>query len=316
MKKIIILTSLILTLNLTFSQVPTDGLVGYWSFDGHFDDLSGNENHGTDIGCIFTQDRFNRPNSCVGFDGVNGVITVPHDSSIDFDAFSDDYTISFWFWSINPFFLASNGRFVEKWNNILNTPYTHLFAIFKDSICGRQYDTNTLNSAKILGVFTGEWFNLSLINDVTKDSVYIYLNGILTGNVPNSTLLPTNNISDMTFGNNSLHNRPFSGCMDEIRIYNRVLSEDELLEIVNEIPVSVNDIYPDNIFKVYPNPSSNIFSIQGENITKIEVINELGQIILQTNKTLKIDLSGHPKGVYFIKILTDKQAIIKKLIKH
>ena len=40
------------------SYVPTNGLVGWWPFNGNANDESGNGNHGTVNGAALTSDRF------------------------------------------------------------------------------------------------------------------------------------------------------------------------------------------------------------------------------------------------------------------
>ena len=84
MKKVLILCSLISIIPITiFSQIPTDGLVGYWSFSGNADDESGNNHHGTVNGATLTQDRFGNPNSAYSFDGVNDYIAIAPSSLVD-----------------------------------------------------------------------------------------------------------------------------------------------------------------------------------------------------------------------------------------
>ena len=39
------------------SYVPTNGLVGWWGFNGNANDESGNGNHGTVFGASLTADR-------------------------------------------------------------------------------------------------------------------------------------------------------------------------------------------------------------------------------------------------------------------
>ena len=67
----------IFTLNV-FSQVPnyvpTNGLVGYWPFNGNANDESGNGNNGTVNGATLTTDRFGNANSAYSFDGVDDYI--------------------------------------------------------------------------------------------------------------------------------------------------------------------------------------------------------------------------------------------------
>ena len=61
-----------------FSQVPnyvpTNGLVGYWPFNGNANDESGNGNNGTVNGATLTTDRFGSANSAYSFDGINDYI--------------------------------------------------------------------------------------------------------------------------------------------------------------------------------------------------------------------------------------------------
>ena len=45
------------------SYVPTNGLVGYWPFNGNANDESGNGNNGTVNGATLTTDRFGNSNS-------------------------------------------------------------------------------------------------------------------------------------------------------------------------------------------------------------------------------------------------------------
>ena len=72
------------------SYVPTNGLVGYWPFNGNANDESGNGNNGTVNGAILTSDRNGNSNSAFSFN--NSEITTFISSS----QFNSDYTISIW----------------------------------------------------------------------------------------------------------------------------------------------------------------------------------------------------------------------------
>ena len=56
------------------SYVPTNGLVGWWPFNGNANDESGNGNNGTVNGATLTADRFGNANSAYSFDGVDDYI--------------------------------------------------------------------------------------------------------------------------------------------------------------------------------------------------------------------------------------------------
>lgn len=68
--------------------------------------------------------------------------------------------------------------------------------------------------------------------------------------------------------------------------------------------------------RIYPNPSSGIFHISGLNTTsEVVVTNMHGQTIFTTTMTSgKLDLTGQPSGVYFIRITTGDQTISHKVV--
>ena len=78
--KILLSFFLILMSGMGFSQsvpsyVPTNGLVGWWGFNGNAQDGSGNGNHGTVNGATLTTDRFGNQNGAYDFT-VSNYITV------------------------------------------------------------------------------------------------------------------------------------------------------------------------------------------------------------------------------------------------
>ena len=78
-------------------------------------------------------------------------------------------------------------------------------------------------------------------------------------------------------------------------------------------------------FKVYPNPSNNIFNIELNTISqesiKIKVMNTIGDIIYSNELvnykgeySSKIDLTQQAKGIYLLDIMTNQEIIKVKLI--
>ncbi|OQX76964.1 MAG: hypothetical protein B6D64_08980 [Bacteroidetes bacterium 4484_276] len=74
------------------------------------------------------------------------------------------------------------------------------------------------------------------------------------------------------------------------------------------------------LISVYPNPSSGIFNIQLMNTTDIvgwEIVNIHGSTIIkgfdQVNGII-IDLSSHPKGIYYLKITHEETQVVEKLM--
>jgi hypothetical protein len=53
------------------NYVPTNGLVGWWPFNGNANDLSGNGNNGVVNGATLTTDRFGYANKAYDFNSNN-----------------------------------------------------------------------------------------------------------------------------------------------------------------------------------------------------------------------------------------------------
>jgi serine protease AprX len=77
----------------------------------------------------------------------------------------------------------------------------------------------------------------------------------------------------------------------------------------------------ENEFSVFPNPflsTVNIISKGNTNIERINVINNIGQIIYTINAPTEntLALNDLPDGMYVLQIETDKGLLIKKIIKE
>ena len=74
-------------------NLPTDGLVFNFPFNGNANDESGNGIDGTVYHAVLTEDRYDEPNSAYSFDGSNDFIELPLSSSLDI---TGEISISFW----------------------------------------------------------------------------------------------------------------------------------------------------------------------------------------------------------------------------
>ena len=76
------------------SYVPTNGLMGWYPFNGNANDESGNGNNGTVTGATLTADRFGVANRAYLFGGFNNFINVPNSPSLASP--TNEVTIAFW----------------------------------------------------------------------------------------------------------------------------------------------------------------------------------------------------------------------------
>ncbi len=101
MKNLLLTTIAILGLALISNAqvpnyVPSNGLVGWWPFNGNANDESGNGNNGNPIGgASLTQDRYGNLNKAYSFDGIDDWIEVLDNNEFRFGT-TTSFTCSFW----------------------------------------------------------------------------------------------------------------------------------------------------------------------------------------------------------------------------
>ena len=79
------------------SYVPSNGLVGWWPFNGNANDESGNGNNGTVNGATLTTDRNGLTNSSYSFSSDNQNITI---NGLYQNGISE-YSVSGWFYKLS-----------------------------------------------------------------------------------------------------------------------------------------------------------------------------------------------------------------------
>lgn len=78
--------------------------------------------------------------------------------------------------------------------------------------------------------------------------------------------------------------------------------------------VSLEEVKDFEIY-FYPNPTIGNITFE-KTIEKIEVISQIGKILLTFNNTSAINISDLPKGVYYLRLYTNNQPILQKIIKQ
>ena len=204
------------------SYVPTSGLVGYWPFNGNANDESGNGNNGTVNGATLTEDRFGNGNKAYEF--FNSTIEVPHNQNLGFGS-DASFSVSFWF---------------NKTTN--NSPYHFMgkrvngSPTFNWQLGGTNNETSFGSSPP--GLYVGAIFSSAQLNSVWTLLTGVYDNGnwklfqnglqVLSNNAQAG---PDSNCP-LTFGNSGSYEY-FGGSLDDIGIWNRALTADEVLALYN-----------------------------------------------------------------------------------
>ena len=257
--KILLSFFLILISGVGFSQsvpsyVPTNGLVGWWGFNGNAQDGSGNGNHGTVNGATLTTDRFGNQNSAFNFDGVDDWIQVDDHATLR----PNHITISAWIYvntpTINPIVTKTRignpfGLDGGEQYCIFQSPYNYQntagsFQIKRNGGCQnggvgwyRIFQTN-------LPFSTGQWQHI--VGTYDGDTMKLYNNGLLSGfQVPPSG--PIDNCSNGTFniGRGWVNYDFYNGKMDNLGMWNRALTQQEITNLYNsQLPAQTSLCLP------------------------------------------------------------------------
>jgi uncharacterized protein (TIGR02145 family) len=215
------------------SYVPTNGLVGWWGFNGNAQDGSGNGNHGTVNGATLTTDRFGNQNAAYNFNGVNNWIQVQDHVSLR----PNHITMSAWFNLAN---LNGSYSIIAKTNTqnasgeqyILGVDFLSNwkpnFQIKQGSNCQPGYNWQRL----ILNTSYSQnnWYHIVCTYDGT--TLKIFQNGQI-----NSTNLVLNGVIDncqggtLNFGTFWANCCFFDGKLDDIGIWNRALTPQEITNL-------------------------------------------------------------------------------------
>ena len=82
----------------------------------------------------------------------------------------------------------------------------------------------------------------------------------------------------------------------------------------------IKDNFVDNNISIYPNPTKDNLTIETNSNTeqRIEIINLIGQTIYTSNinKKATINTSAFVKGVYILKLSSDKETVVRKFVKE
>ena len=315
MKKIIILLSVLLS-QIALAQnvpsyVPTNGLVGWWPFSGNAIDSSGNGNNGTVNGAILTSDRFGNANKAYLFNGTDNYISTVN--------INIQNTASFAFW-IEPYLNAAGNNSFNYSASLIDQNQDAIgnsgFAIYYNNTSGNglyaQIGYSGNNNTSIItniNLTLNNWHHIVLTytngtGKFYKDGALIYTQTGLT------TISPTSNV--LLFGkapwasNANLYN----GKLDDIGIWNRALTQQEISALYNYAPASVNNLNCKK-FSVYPNPAQDKLYIKDlPDGMQLKIYNAIGQLMLVSDQK-EINIASLSKGNYFISLFDEQKQLIQ-----
>jgi hypothetical protein len=324
------------------NYVPTNGLVGWWPFNGNANDESGTGNNGTVNGATLTTDRFGNLNKAYFFDGIDDFIEILFHSSLN----SSNGSISAW--------IKSNGILTNNQNLIygqgqgrpticVNSNNNHKARLqWHQQLSGNPSGWAMVTSSS--NVDNSQWQQIVGVYDT--QNLKIFINGVLEATY-SSPLNQWNcsqynyhigafNATSIACGGSLGISQAFNGIIDDIGAWNRALTQQEITDLYNgnicyqTITVTdtllinmgitgFNPVTYNNTIKIFPNPTNDHITIDYGNFIslsgyQLKIINSLSQQVYQTNITqqsnyLNLTTWGG-NGLYFIQIIDPQGNII------
>ena len=226
-----------------------DGLVAYYPFNGNANDESGNEYHGEEYGNIgYVAGKLNK---AAIFDGIDDFILVPHNSDLEFGTKS--FSISFW---MNTSVIPSSRPYIIDKDHSYHSTGLYRFTLEPSGSNDTpaaffiQRGSTYFDATGSVPVTDGDWHHIVGVRDAEKGVIKLYCDGKEETSTTEFPILDTSSGYPLAFGASSgthptsgKHVSFYNGLIDEIRIYNRALSEAEIQELADvESPYKKGDI--------------------------------------------------------------------------
>ncbi|MCX6271805.1 MAG: dockerin type I domain-containing protein [Bacteroidetes bacterium] len=218
------------------AQIPTDGLVAWYPLNGNANDESGNGNNGTVTGASPAADRFGSTNKAYYFNGIDNFIEIPNPQNLEMSF--NDFSIVAW---IKTNSTVNNGRIFSKGSSACLTGYMLRMG---GPACSKIYIE--IASGNLCRAWTTG--TTSINNDLWHMVVCVvdrdYGLSFYVDNQPDGFLAANTsgyNLSNNRFpkiGYNDVGNafEAFQGTIDDLRIFNRTLTSQEITALYNESP--------------------------------------------------------------------------------
>ncbi|GEM_PF-1753018 len=318
MKHLLLFSLFLITLIGAKAQDIQSGLVARYSFCGNLNDLSGNENHGVymnGVDPIYAEDHNGNANKAMYFNGFSDWVRVPATESINspttavtVSAWANYQSLAFGTWAS---IFSKTDQFELE---------TRSYSLGINGETGQIYWHSTYVGQAPLQPNT--WYHLAIT--YTPELLKCYLNGEFIGEaVPNEVMTP--NEYAFEIGRDTPQTTDFfNGFIDEVNVFNRVLSDADIAMLYLYDDCSAASVYDQQWsgkVQVFPNPVSDYLMVNFEgqsNPREIRILNALGQTILVENTTEqynKLDLSNLNPGAYILQISSEEGVYMQKIMR-
>ena len=306
-------------------ETSEPGLVAWYRFENNANDATPYANHGAIGGNpTFAAGPGNAP---AGSTGLAIVFDGDQDSVLAANAvqlISDYTTVSFWIrvdgqnLQDAEAYVLDFGHWSQRWK--ISLPQ-HLRIVWTTNSENAQLPNaiHDMDAGDGNELVLGFWWYVTMVHDGERDIIYLdgqEVNNLAAPGTLNSTSFP------FGMGSNPIEGgQYFQGALDEVKIYNKALTADEVMRLYASGTTGTNDLSAklDAVLQViYPNPGKEQVHIAhklsvGQSLL-IRVMDAAGRQIdavqfdkneLASGQLITLDVEGYQAGTYFINFVVD-----------
>jgi hypothetical protein len=313
MKKYLFINLFLMLSLFAKTQTLSDGLQAYYKFNHTLQDETLNGNDLTILNGNAASNSIYQSDDEIDFITGSAVASKTNFNTNGFNA----YGISIW---------VKTSQIKSHNQTILQGAYLGIGIHIEANTgkIGGFFSGNSSNSYSGTAAITdGKWHHI--VFQCNGNEMFVYVDGVLDGNVVSTMLTGDNKIY---IGNSNQGNKSFNGAVNELRIYDRMLSECEITELYRHLAATIdasngNSVAPNDLIvqdkacnqiiyskvSVYPNPPLGNFTIEFENINEIDFIiifdingRPLIQKVIGSDNKVEMNLESLERGLHFITI--------------
>jgi len=235
-RQLICLISFVIPLSMILTNSAEAALVGWWKLDDGTGtvaiDSSGFGHDGTITNATWETGKYG---SALDFDG-SGYVDVPPESWATIDK---QLTVAFWIYgdpALQPMSQTNFAAYQDPSNNearlfSCHLPWSDSNVYFDTGGTSTSGGYDRISKAATPDEFSGQWNHWIFTKDADAGEMKIYHNGVLwhSGTGMNR---PMTGVTGFTISGRPDHTEPYGGLMDDVRLYDHVLTEDEFLAVL------------------------------------------------------------------------------------
>ncbi|MEZ5107306.1 MAG: LamG-like jellyroll fold domain-containing protein [Draconibacterium sp.] len=329
-------------------SAQNEGPVVYLPLDTDLTDASGNGYHAVDSGKIATAFVVDEVRGQVAFFDTTAHAALPKVDALRFGP-GQDFAFSMWMkidrLGGDPAILGN-----KDWNNGRNKGFV-MYNVKSNEVGAKNLGINFSDGPSDQGgshnrlywetfpngapdMIDGTWHFIAASFN-RDDTLRVWVDGELQYSVVDMSIAPGyayDNVKDypiriMEDGTGTYNNgRGMKGYIDEVRIWNRTVTNDEIVALYSETNTAVSKIEAASLNTIlYPNPANGIvnvkFNSKSAKEANIQVFSNTGSLLKEINhpsiagqNIASFNVRGWNKGIYLVRVVSDSESDTVRLI--